>query len=106
MKTDGASGGPIWQAVIPGPFLMARWWMNGKAGVMAAPATLRVAMWAGVMEYWSVGLQPLRRIEPVGRGLAILAGDASDDCPLRITPQDEAIRSLYLNSKIDERLQK
>ena len=32
-----------------------RWWRDREAGVMAAPATLRVAMRAGATEYWSVG---------------------------------------------------
>jgi hypothetical protein len=30
----GASGGPIRQTLIPGLFLMARWWGNRGAGAM------------------------------------------------------------------------
>jgi hypothetical protein len=30
MRTGGVSGGPIRQALTPGPFLMARWLTNRK----------------------------------------------------------------------------
>jgi hypothetical protein len=41
MKNDGASGGPTRSILIPGPFLMGRWWRNRKVGVM---------------EQWSIGV--------------------------------------------------
>ena len=47
----GASGRRMTQDLIPGRFLMARWSRNREAGVMAAPATRRVAMRAGVLDY-------------------------------------------------------
>jgi hypothetical protein len=34
MKTDGVSGGPTTQALIPGLFLRGRWLRNKEAGVL------------------------------------------------------------------------
>ena len=61
MKTGGAPGGRIKQALIPGLFLIARWLRNRKAGVMMAPpATLRLGRCRRAQ--WSVGLLRLQRI--------------------------------------------
>jgi hypothetical protein len=57
MKTAGASGGPIRQALIPGRFLTGRWLMNREAGVM---------------EQWSIGRARIATRSVAGRTVGVL----------------------------------
>ena len=93
MKIAGASGDPIRQALIPGPFLMARW-LKSRGD------------WSdGAMEYWprphryakrcgrSVGLLRLRRIAPRwSRGWGFLQRVSMQYLPFTVASKHRLIR--------------